>query len=95
MDLDVSGAAFEWRGPAPYVFVALDAEAAAAVHAVAAVASYGWGCITVTAQVGETTWTTSLMPRNGGYLLPLKLAVRQAESIELGDRLTIRLALTA
>lgn|GEM_PF-6805245 len=39
----------------------------------------------VCATVGATTWTTSLIPEDGRYLLPLKAAVRAAEQIEIGD----------
>ena len=82
---------FEWRGPAPHVFVALPAGAVEAVRAVAAAASYGWGCITVTATIAGTSWSTSLMPYQGGYVLPLKAAVRRAEGLDLGDTVEVHL----
>ena len=47
--------------------------------------SYGWGVIPVTVRIGGTTWTTSLFPKDGGYLVPLKDRVRAAEGIEQGD----------
>jgi hypothetical protein len=53
--------------------------------------SYGWGCIPVTAHVGRTTFTTSLFPRDGGYIVPVKAAVRKAEGIGQGDTVTVRL----
>lgn len=91
MEFEVTAVAFEWRGPAPFVFLDLPRDAVEAVRSVAAVASYGWGCIAVTATAGETAWSTSLMPRDGGYVLPLKAAVRRAASIELGDVVTVHL----
>ena len=57
--------------------------------------TYGWGCIAVTATVGATTWSTSLMPYQGGYVLPLKLAVRRAEGLDLGDTVVAHLAVAA
>jgi Domain of unknown function (DUF1905) len=47
--------------------------------------SYGWGVIPVTVRIGATTWTTSLFPKDGGYLVPLKDRVRNAEGIEEDD----------
>jgi len=45
----------------------------------------------VSAQIGATTWTTSLWPKDGGYIVPVKTWVRKAEGIELGDVVTVRL----
>lgn len=85
MDLEFSGTVFTWRGPSPHHFVAVpDAESAALDDARAAV-TYGWGMVPVTVRIGATTWTTSLWPKDGGYLVPLKLAARRAESIQVGD----------
>jgi hypothetical protein len=47
--------------------------------------------IPVRAQLGGTTWTTSLFPRKGRYLLPLRDAVRTAEEVELGQTVRVRL----
>lgn len=95
MHTQFSGVVIEWRGPAPYYFAALSAEASDAVGAVAVTASYGWGCIPVTATVGETTWTTSLIPKDGGYLLPLRKNVRDALGIDSGTRVDVCLELAA
>ena len=42
-------------------------------------------------RVGDTAWSTSLWPKDGTYLLPLKDRVRRAESIDEGDTATVRL----
>jgi hypothetical protein len=55
--------------------------------------TYGWGVIPVSARSGATTWTTSLFPKQGGYLVPVKDAVRRAERMSVGDVVTISLAL--
>lgn len=93
MELAFSGEVFYWRGPSPFHFVAVPDEPSAAIEAVAPMVSYGWGVIPVTATVGETEWTTSLFPKDGGYLVPLKDKVRTAERIELGDVVALRLTL--
>jgi len=42
-------------------------------------------------RIGETEWTTSLFPKDGGYLVPVKVAVQRAEGIEVGDVLAVEL----
>ena len=54
--------------------------------------SYGWGMIPVTARIGATEWATSLFPKDGGYIVPLKTSVRRSLEIEPGDTVTISLA---
>jgi uncharacterized membrane protein len=91
MRLDVSGEVWFWRGPSPYHFVTVDDDASAAIKAASAAVTYGWGMIPVTAQVGVTEWTTSLFPKDGRYLVPLKDKVREAEDLDVGDAVTVRL----
>ena len=95
MRLEFSGTVFEWRGPAPYHYVRVPDPQAAEIEAVAPFVSYGWGCIPVTGRVGETEFTTSLFPKDGGYLVPLKDKVRKAEDVTLGDVVTIHLTIDA
>jgi hypothetical protein len=57
--------------------------------------SYGWGMIPVTAQIGLTGWKTSLFPKDGRYIVPLKSGVRRAERLGVGDTVKIRLAVDA
>ncbi|WP_110207324.1 DUF1905 domain-containing protein [Nocardioides daejeonensis] len=93
MEFEFTAEAFEWRGPAPYLFVALPEEDAADLREVAAELTYGWGVIPVRARIGETEFTTSLFPKDGGYLLGIKVAVQRAEGVAEGDRVDV--ALTA
>ena len=91
MDLDVTGEIWHWRGPAPYYFVTVPADTSARLKEVAAVVTYGWGRVPVLAQVGDTEWETSLWPKDGGYVVPLKDAVRHAEDLEEGELVTVEL----
>ena len=86
-----SGAVFEWRGPAPHHFVEVPPEVADEIASIASEVSYGWGVIPATLVLGGTTFTTSLFPREGGYLVPLKLAVRRAEGVDVGDVVELEL----
>jgi hypothetical protein len=92
VELRFEGEVVHWRGPAPYLFVPLPPLEAAQVRAVAPRATYGWGVIPVTARIGRTEFGTSLFPRDGGYLLPVKVAVQRAEGVELGDRVAVTMA---
>ncbi|MFI6133586.1 DUF1905 domain-containing protein [Micromonospora sp. NPDC051141] len=91
MELAFSGEVWFWRGPAPYHFVTVPDEQCAALATAAASVSYGWGMVPVGVRIGGTDWRTSLWPKDGRYVLPLKVAVRRAERIELGDRVDVRL----
>jgi hypothetical protein len=93
MDLEFSGDVWHWKGPAPQHFVSVPDDDAAVIESVAAAVTYGWGMIPVTVQLGASTWTTSLWPKDGGYIVPLKLAVRRAEQVDVGDTVTVLLTL--
>ena len=47
--------------------------------------------IPVVGRVGATGWKTSLFPKDGGYIVPMKASVRQAETLDLGDLVAVRL----
>ena len=85
MELEFEGEVFHWRGPSPYYFVAVPDPMCDDLRIAARDVSYGWGVIPVTVRIGATTWTTSLFPKDGGYLVPLKDRVRVAEDIAQGD----------
>ncbi|MGR6320186.1 DUF1905 domain-containing protein [Micromonospora soli] len=91
MEMEFSGEVWFWRGPAPWHFVTVPAEQCAELEAASAVVTYGWGMIPVTARIGETGWVTSLWPKDGRYIVPVKASVRKAEGIETGDTVTVRL----
>lgn len=91
MDVAFSGEIWEWRGPAPYYFVTVPDAESADLEATSTLVSYGWGMIPVTVQVGDTEWTTALFPKDGLYVVPLKDAVRKAETLSEGDVISVRL----
>jgi hypothetical protein len=91
VEFTFSGPVWHWRGPAPHHFVDVPAEEAAALAEICAAVTYGWGMIPVEVELGKSTWTTSLWPRDGGYVVPLKAAVRARERVELDDVVTLTL----
>ena len=54
----------------------------------------GFGSVRVEVMLGDSTWRTSVFPDKArGFVLPLKKAVRRAESLEIGDSIRLRLTL--
>ncbi|WP_405970296.1 DUF1905 domain-containing protein [Streptomyces sp. NBC_00988] len=88
-----TGRVIEWRGPSPYYFVPVPDEESADIREVAALASYGWGVIPVEARIGDVLFTTSLFPKDGGYLLPLKNAVRKSQGLGADDEVTVEMTI--
>lgn len=94
-EISFVGEAIVWHGPAPHVFVRIPDEHVATLRDAARRASYGWGCIPVEAIVREVAFTTSLFPKDGGYLLPLKAAVRRSADIAPDDVVAVTLTVRA
>jgi hypothetical protein len=92
VNLEFSGEIWFWRGPAPWHFVTVPDEDCGALEAASPSVTYGWGMIPVAARIGGTGWATSLWPKDGRYIVPLKAHVRRAEGLEVGDVVTVRLA---
>ena len=92
MEWEFSGEVWSWRGPSPFHFVTVPEAESAELRALAAAVTYGWGMVPAELRIGATRWTTSLFPKDGGYVVPLKDKVRNAERIAVGDTVTVRLA---
>jgi len=73
--------------------VAIPQEVSDEIKIVAKELSYGWGVIPVTAEIQGTVFTTSLFPKDGAYLLPVKDAVRKTTRISEGDLIAVALDL--
>lgn len=95
MRFEFSGELWYWRGPAPFHFVSLPEEACEVIRAEAGLLTYGWGMIPVRAGIGATEWKTSMWPKDDGYILPVKAAIRKAERIAEGDVAYVRLSIGA
>lgn len=92
MELEFTGVLVEWRGPAPFFFVPLPEDEADLVDQVKAEIAY-WGVVPVTARIGGTEFTTAMFPREDTWFLPVKAAVRSAESVELDHPVRVELRL--
>lgn len=91
MNFEFEGNIWYWRGPAPFYFVTVPEQQCRDLKAISGLVTYGWGMIPVDVRIGETGWKTSLWPKDGLYIVPLKDSVRKAEELKEGDLVTIRL----
>jgi hypothetical protein len=89
------------KAPASWHFVTIEGDVAEAIHALALMRRLengrkrGWGAMKVHATIGDTDWETSIFPAKdvGGWLLPVKAAVRKAEGIVAGDEVRVSISL--
>jgi hypothetical protein len=93
MVIEFKGKIFQWRGPAPYLFVAVPEKESADIKYVSKLVTYGWGVIPVLVKVGRTEWTTSLFPKDGRYLVPIRMSAQKAERLKEGDEIKLKLSL--
>ena len=91
MNVEFDGEIWYWRGPAPWYFVTVPAKQSGDLKDILGFVTYGWGMIPVNARIGKTEWKTSLFPKDGRYIVPIKASVRKAENLEEGDKVAVRL----
>ena len=94
-----------WRwqsatAPAAWFFVTVIGDAADGIRIAAISGQWldgrkGFGSARVDATIGDTSWQTSVFPHkeSGGWLLPVKAAVRKAEGLVEGDEVTVTVSL--
>ncbi|MCJ2186647.1 DUF1905 domain-containing protein [Novosphingobium beihaiensis] len=97
--LSHNGSLWRWTGAsgsAAWHFVTIDGEAGEALSATALMrklegTARGFGSLKVKARIGDTAFATSVFPSkaDGGWLLPVKAAVRKAEDLADGDELQV------
>ncbi|MFD3163957.1 DUF1905 domain-containing protein [Herpetosiphon sp. NSE202] len=91
MIIELIGPIWFWKGPAPWYFVTVPEEESRMIKAIAGLVTYGWGVIPAQVQIGKTRWSTSLIPKDGLYLVPIKKPIRLAEQLNEGDEVTLQL----
>ena len=91
MDIEFKGKIWFWKGPAPWFFVTVPAKHSRDLKAISGLVTYGWGVIPVHVRIGKTEFTTSLFPKDGRYIVPIKASVQKAEYLEEGEQVTVRL----
>ena len=95
MRLRFEGVIWYWRGPAPFHFVTVPPVESEMIHDVASVVTYGWGMIPASVPIGDTTVTTALWPKDGGYIVPIKKALQDREGLGVDDEVHLILDIDA
>ncbi|PRX46921.1 uncharacterized protein DUF1905 [Prauserella shujinwangii] len=96
MVVDFDAALWAWVAERPdsWTFVSLPGDLAEDIRELAAGPRRGFGSLRVRAGIGGSSWATSIFPdRTHGYVLPVKRAIRRAEGVGPGDRVTVSLEL--
>lgn len=91
MNIEFTGKIWFWKGPAPWFFVTIPEKESRDIKAISNIVTYGWGVIPVHVRIGKTEWTTSLFPKDGRYIVPIKADVRKTEKLSEGDEVTVQL----
>ena len=89
MIIEFSGKIWFWHGPSPFHFVTVPEEQCRNLKGISGFVTYGWGMIPAVVRIGKTEWKTSLFPKNGGYIVPIKDSVREAEQLDIDDIVSI------
>ena len=102
-DFTVTTPLWRWQSataPAAWFFVTISGDAADGIRLAAISGQWldgrkGFGSAKVRATIGNTSWSTSVFPHreSGGWLLPVKAAVRRAEALAEGDAVTVTISL--
>ncbi|MCC2308361.1 DUF1905 domain-containing protein [Cellulomonas chengniuliangii] len=94
-EFDAAVWVWEARRTETWTFVTLPAEASDEIADVADRYARGFGSLRVDVTIGGTSWRTSIFPDGGrgGYVLPVKKAVRKAEGLDIGDTAHVRVTL--
>lgn len=92
--IETRGPLIKWSGDkASWFFIVLSGDVVGEIHYAAMGRTGGFGSVKVRATIGDTTWETSLFPskESGGFVLPVKVAVRKAEGLAEGDAVALTL----
>lgn len=86
-----------WRhhGDAAWYFITLPHGVADDIDELTAPTRRGFGSVRVEATIGASTWHTSLFPDSkvSSYVLPVKRSIREAEGLDDGDAVGVRVEL--
>lgn len=84
---------WRWSGNASWVFLTVPPAPSDEIDDRRGASARGFGAVKVAVRIGATAWRTSIFPStaHGGYILPVKKAVRAAEGVDVDDEVTVLL----
>jgi hypothetical protein len=82
-----------YSGEGAWYFITLPKEYAKEIKSLITAPRKGFGSLRVKAQIGSTTWTTSIFPdkKTSSYLLPVKKEVRAENNLRIDETVKVRL----
>lgn len=91
--IEVTAPLWLWSGEGgSWHFVTIPPEQAVEIRLESAASGIrrGFGSVRVSATINGVSWRTSIFPqKSGGYLLPVKAAVRRDAGIAAGDEIVV------
>ena len=90
---EFSGVLWTYEEPGGWYFITLPKDISDDIHRLFKDISPGFGSMPMNVTIGETKWATSAFydTKAHAYLLPIKAKVRKAETIGLGDMVTVHI----
>jgi hypothetical protein len=97
----MSGSTFEfdakiwiYPGPAAWHFITIPRLQSKTICGLFKPFHRGWNSLRVSVEVGKSRWQTSIFydRKQGGYLLPIKSAIRTKEKLLAGKKIAVRIA---
>jgi hypothetical protein len=87
VDFDAELWIWDARRGESWTFVTLPVEASEEIRDLTDGLRRGFGSVRVRAAIGGSSWQTSIFPDSSrnAYVLPVKRAIRKAESLDAGD----------
>ena len=84
---------WRWQGKAAWYFLTVPSNLSIQIKGFDKVRR-GFGSIPVHANIGSSSWKTSIFPeKKGTYLLPLKASIRKTEKIIEGTNVQVTISL--
>jgi hypothetical protein len=82
-----------WKVDSAWHFLNLNERDSEEIREISAPLRRGFGSVRVDVTIGKTSWRTSIFPDSGvgAYILPIKAAVRKAEGLSVGSKVTVKL----
>ena len=93
MIFEFKSAIYLWKADSAWHFLNLTKRDSAEIKEITAPLRRGFGSVRVDVTIGSTSWRTSIFPDSGleAYILPIKAAVRKAEGLSVGSKVTVKL----
>jgi hypothetical protein len=84
-----------YPGTGAWVFITLPFDFAREIKLISGLPRRGFGSIRVTAQIGASSWNTSIFPdsKSNSYMLPVKKEIREKNNLASGDKAKIIIAI--